>query len=209
MEVAQTEWLKAQMGATFSRRLLRIVRDITKLISAASQDQAHRFPSLAGSHLSAVSAPCCLLPALCLAADQQECSPRVAAGKQNPSRFHTHLSGSQLCSRMCRTQEAGLACGEVHRLKNCALTCCCLCAGTARQPGPGLHQGRLRGAGPGHGAGRRDWGPEAQPAEAEPHSRVLRDCTVHCEMPSCKLLCAAPLQVLHKPLWSCAVATMP
>ena len=65
MELAQTEWLKAQMGITFSRRLLRVVRDITKLISAASQDQAHRFPSLAGSHLSAVrSAAACTMPGI-------------------------------------------------------------------------------------------------------------------------------------------------
>ena len=56
MEQAQTDWLKANIGVAFSRRLLRIVRDIAKLISAASQEQNHRFPQLAGSHLSAVRA---------------------------------------------------------------------------------------------------------------------------------------------------------
>ena len=56
VELAQTDWLKANMGTALSRRLLRIVRDIAKLISAASQEQAHRFPLLAGSHLSPVRA---------------------------------------------------------------------------------------------------------------------------------------------------------
>ena len=54
MEAAQLTWLQEHMGSLFARKLLRMVGEIARGISASSQDFSHRFPQLAGSHLSQV-----------------------------------------------------------------------------------------------------------------------------------------------------------
>lgn len=58
---AQVAWLRANMGAHFSRKLLGVVRRIERHMGVNDDDPAHHFPRLAGSYLSAVSvakAPC-------------------------------------------------------------------------------------------------------------------------------------------------------
>lgn len=59
---AQTAWLRAQMGPHFSRKLLQVTREIEKRISLHDGNPAHRFPVLAGSHLSEVRACDALQP---------------------------------------------------------------------------------------------------------------------------------------------------
>ena len=54
MDAVQLAWLQEHMGSLFARRLLRLVKDIARLVPASSQDPSHRFPQLAGSHLSPV-----------------------------------------------------------------------------------------------------------------------------------------------------------
>lgn len=54
---AQAAWLRAHMGPHFSRKLLRITREIQKHVGLHDGRAAHRFPRLAGSHLSEVPAP--------------------------------------------------------------------------------------------------------------------------------------------------------
>ena len=54
---AQAAWLRAQMGPRFSRRLLAVTREIMKKVGLHDGQPAHRFPVLAGSHLSEVRGP--------------------------------------------------------------------------------------------------------------------------------------------------------
>ncbi len=56
---AQAAWLRAQMGPRFSRRLLAVTREIMKKVGLHDGQPAHRFPVLAGSHLSKVRPPAC------------------------------------------------------------------------------------------------------------------------------------------------------
>ena len=53
-EAAQVTWLRENMQSHFTRKLLRIVRDIDKFIAPQDGDPSHAFPQLAGSHLSEV-----------------------------------------------------------------------------------------------------------------------------------------------------------
>ena len=52
---AQITWLRANMGAYFSRKLLSVVRRIERHVGAHDDDPGHQFPRLAGSYLSDVS----------------------------------------------------------------------------------------------------------------------------------------------------------
>lgn len=53
----QVAWLKANMSSLFSRKLLRLTRDIAKQVTTHTGKEEHRFPHLAGSHLSEVTSP--------------------------------------------------------------------------------------------------------------------------------------------------------
>ena len=50
----QIAWLRANMGAYFSRKLLSVVRRIERHVGAHDDDPGHQFPRLAGSYLSEV-----------------------------------------------------------------------------------------------------------------------------------------------------------
>ncbi len=51
----QVAWLRANMGAYFSRKLLSVVRRIERHVGAHDDGPGHQFPRLAGSYLSEVS----------------------------------------------------------------------------------------------------------------------------------------------------------
>lgn len=51
----QQAWLKENLQTHFARKLLRMVDKIAKFVLAGDGKPEHAFPSLAGSHLSAVS----------------------------------------------------------------------------------------------------------------------------------------------------------
>lgn len=54
---AQEAWLKANMGAHFSRKLLGVVKRIERHMGPHDSDASHQFPRLAGSYLSEVGHP--------------------------------------------------------------------------------------------------------------------------------------------------------